>query len=869
MLVFFLFSLALQLAAAIWALVLVRRTGHHRGWLFFCLALLAIAARRISFLVSWLRLPPEAAGSSHYAVEAVFWVAVSLLLLLAVAFTGRLFTQLWEERQLLAAGQALLSEERQRLFELLQRLPVGVVVETAGGVVFANSTLCQMLRKGEGALLRRPLAELVAEEDLQQLNQLGKGTSNGFARSELRLRHADGSFLWVSARQHRGVWKGEPAVFWVFADVSEQRQREAEKAATEALFSQGPVVLIRWQPAPSRSVAFVSDNIRAWGFDPQALMADPDPFSKWAHPEDRQRVQEEAQGHFAGGADSWSQSYRLVCPDGKLRWVLDRTVVVRDAQGQVVAFDGYLLDVTEALEAARTLEEQRARYAAALEATGEVTYDWDVTTGEIQWNRNVLKAFGYSPEEMGGIGAWEERIHPEDRPRVDQALRSSLATGEPFEAAYRFRRANGSYAFVLDRGMVQRNAQGQPVRMVGAMADLSERKRLEEQLALSQRLEALGQLAGGMAHDFNNLLTAIMSTLDLAERKLEAPHPVRADLEAVRASSQRAADLVSKMLAFARRQVIEPQPLDLNGHLQRMMDVLRRVLPETIRLDFIPGRQLGTILADPTQLDQVIFNVALNASDAMPQGGVLTIETENVLINGDYVARHPWAKEGRYVLLSISDTGVGMDEATRQRAFEPFFTTKEPGKGTGLGLATVYGIVKQHDGMVQLYSELGKGTTVKIYWPIVERRAVDVGTKVGGPVRGGKETILLVEDEKVVREALATSLGDLGYRVCTAEDGQAAWELLQEKGFAVDLVVTDVVMPRMGGWELYERAHRAAPHVLFLFSTGYSENAVHTNFVKKEGVYLITKPYGLDTLARKVREILDKKAANPNLSDER
>lgn len=858
MLVLFLLSLALQLAAAVWALWLVRRTGHHRGWLFLALALLAMTARRIAFLASWLRLAPSAAGSSIYAVDAIFSLAISVLLLLALAFTGRFFTGLWEERQLLAAGQVRLREERERLSALLQRLPVGVVVETAGGVVFANATLCQMLRKEESALLGRPLAELVAEEDQQQLQQLQRMTGDGPGGSELRLRPADGSLLWVAARQHRGVWKGEPAAFWVFADVSEQEQHEAEKAATEALFSQGPVVLIRWRPAPSRSVAFVSGNIRDWGFDPQALMADPDSFYKWVHPEDRQRVQEEAQGHFAGGANSWSQYYRLLCADGKVRWVFDRTVVVRDAGGRMVAFDGYLLDVTEALEAAKKLEEQQARYAAALEATGEVVYDWDVATGEIQWNRNVLNAFGYTPEEMGGIEEWKERIHPEDRPRVEQALRSSLATGEPFESEYRFRRTNGSYAHVLDRGMVQRNAQGQPVRMVGAMADLSELKRLEQQAALAQRLEALGQLAGGMAHDFNNLLTAIMSTLDVAERKLEAQHPVRADLESVRASSQRAADLVSKMLAFARRQVIEPQPLDLNGHIQKMMDMLRRVLPETIRVDFIPGRQLGTILADPTQLDQVILNLAVNSRDAMPQGGVLTIETENVLINGDYVARHPWAKEGRYVLLSISDTGLGMDEATRQRAFEPFFTTKEPGKGTGLGLATVYGIVKQHDGMVQLYSEPGKGTTVKVYWPIVERRAVDVGTKVEGPVRGGKETILLVEDEQVVREALATSLGDLGYRVLTAEDGQAAWELLQQRGFGVDLVVTDVVMPRMGGWELYERVHEVAPQVRFLFSTGYSENAVHTNFVKKEGVFLITKPYGLDSLARKVREILDR-----------
>jgi PAS domain S-box-containing protein len=860
MLALLLLALVLQVAAGLWALGLLRRAGFHSGWLFLALGLLLMAGRRVALLVSWVQAPAPFASSPHWWQEAILSSVISLLLLAGVVATGKFFSHLWQERQSLAAGHAQLANLRQRWEELLARLPVGVVVEKEGGIAFANVTFCRMLGLSAEKLQGQPLASFVYGEDQEKLGQAPEHSSDGLGSLELRLLRREGSPLWAAARRVRGFWQSELAEFWVFADITERKQREAERAATEALFSQGPVVLMRWRPAPARNVAFVSENIRAWGFDPQALMADPEAFYKWAHPEDRQRVQEEAQGYFAAGAESWSQSYRLVCPDGKVRWIFDRTVVLRDAAGQVLGFDGYLLDVTEAVETARQLAAERTRFGAALEATGQVTYDWDILSGHLAWNRNLQRAFGHSPESLAHIDQWAERIHPQDRQRVEQALAASLATGEPFEVEYRFQRANGSYAHVLDRGVVERDEKGQPVRMVGAMVDLSEVHKLQEQLALSQRLEALGQLAGGMAHDFNNLLTAILSTLDMAERKLTGEHPLREDLGAVRAAALRAAELVRSLLAFARRQVVELQPVDLNVCLQKTMDILRRLLPETIRLDFIPGRQLGTVMADPAQLDQVLVNLAVNARDAMPEGGVLTVETENVLINGEFVAKHPWAKEGRYVLLSVSDTGVGMDEVTRQRAFEPFFTTKEPGKGTGLGLSTVYGIVKQHQGLIHLYSEPGKGTTFKIYLPIVERRAVDVGPKVEGAVRGGKETILLVEDEEVVRNVLATSLAELGYQVFTAEDGQVAWELLQARNFAVDLVVSDVVMPRLGGWELYQKVHEAAPSVLFLFSTGYSENAVHTNFVKKEGVYLITKPYGLDSLARKVREILDLRA---------
>jgi len=847
-------SLLLQLAAAFWALFAMRRTGLLRPWLLLATALLLMAARR----VVTLRQVVLQAGAvpEHLAVDVAFSALIAAVLLAAVIFAQRALVQLAQQRKELAAAREMASAERQRLAQLVRALPVGVVVEGPEGIAFANAYALALFGLEDWQARGTRFASYLHPEDRTAFEKALQGSS-GSSRVQVRALAADGSVRTLGVRCQKAVWEGKPALVVTFADITEQLAEQTERETLGALFAEGPVVLMEWAPPPSRACLRVSDNVRQWGFDPQALLREGRSFHEYVHPEDRQRLAGEAAEYFARGEAGWVQEYRLLCPDGQALWVLDRTVVSRDHQGQVVGFRGYLLDITEQVAARQLLEAERARYAAVLEATREVVYDWDMASGNILWNRNVLPCFGYTQQAMGGIAQWEERIHPEDRARVLEALQATVEEGKPFEVEYRFQRANGSYAHVYDRGIVERDAQGRPVRMVGAMADLTALRELQQQLATAQRLEALGQLAGGVAHDFNNLLTAIYGSLDLLERKLPTTSPVRQDLAPIRQAAERAATLTRQLLTFARRQVMEPQPLDLNAHIQGTVGMLQRVIPENIRVEFIPGRQLGTVYADPVQLDQVLMNLVVNARDAMPNGGVITIETENVLVNGEFVAKHPWAKEGRYVVLSVSDTGVGMDEATRNRIFEPFFTTKEPGKGTGLGLATVYGIVKQHDGMIHVYSEPGKGTTFKVYLPIVERRAVEVGPKLEGPVVGGSETVLLVEDEKEVREILAQVLASLGYQVLTAQDGLEALALLEARQFAVDLVVSDVVMPGLGGWELYQKVQERAPGVLFLFSTGYSENAVHVNFHKKEGVFLITKPYGLDAFARKVRQVLD------------
>ncbi|MBI4914949.1 MAG: GAF domain-containing protein [Acidobacteria bacterium] len=385
-----------------------------------------------------------------------------------------------------------------------------------------------------------------------------------------------------------------------------------------------------------------------------------------------------------------------------------------------------------------------------------------------------------------------------------------------------------------------------------------ERKRLEDRLRLSQRIEALGQLAGGVAHDFNNLLMAILGSTELLQKRHSQDGEAGAELDTIHRSVRRASELTRGLLAFARRQVLEAVPLDLDQVIPQFLPILRRVIPENISIDFRPNGRLGTVRADRNQIDQILMNLCVNSRDAMSGGGRIAIQTRNVTLGDDYVTTHPWSRPGDYVLLSVRDNGAGMDAHTLRHIFEPFFTTREPGKGSGLGLATVYGIVKQHDGLIDVDSQVGGGTTVNVYLPRVEGVPSELEPTDSRPVSGGSETILVVEDEAEVRRIVLEVLAGLGYRVLEASDGVEALEQLRSGTARVDLVITDVIMPRMGGRELFEAAAALTWRPRFLFSSGYGETLVNSGVAGSERAAFIAKPYGIDDLARKVRELLER-----------
>ena len=384
-----------------------------------------------------------------------------------------------------------------------------------------------------------------------------------------------------------------------------------------------------------------------------------------------------------------------------------------------------------------------------------------------------------------------------------------------------------------------------------------ERSRMEQQLQQAQKLDSMGRLAGGVAHDFNNLLTVINGYADLLLRELKEGDPIRPSLAEMRQAGERGAELTRQLLAFSRQQPIDPKPVDLNRLVADSETMLRRLMGEDIEVVTIPGDSLGCVIADAGQLNQMLMNLAVNARDAMPDGGKLLIETSNAELDASYAGAHPGVTPGRYVLLAVTDNGIGMDEETKQRVFEPFFTTKEAGKGTGLGLSNVYGIVKQNGGSIWAYTEQGQGTTFKIYLPRVERiAAAGQAPKPVATVLHGSETILLVEDEAAVRGLAAKVLSSYGYRVLEGSHGDEALLLAERHPEPIDLLLTDVIMPGMTGRELAERMKPSRPQMKVLYMSGYSGNAIARRGILDPGVAYIPKPFTESALASKVREVL-------------
>ena len=545
----------------------------------------------------------------------------------------------------------------------------------------------------------------------------------------------------------------------------------------------------------------------------------------------------------------------------------DGTVFFVDVVAYDVTWDGraarllIAADASERVRSEAALRESEERLRLVLRASNDAVYDWDVPSGRVHLTGGGT--FGYSSaEDEYDISWWEERVHPDDRARVEATLQAAIAgDAESWTEEYHFLRADGVYAAVLDRGLIVRAPDGRSTRMIGCMADLTERRRLEDQLRQSQKMEAVGRLAGGVAHDFNNVLTVVKSFSEFLLEDLDKLDPRRSDVEEIAKAADRAAALTRKLLAFSRKQVMRPEPLDLNTVVAGMEKMLQRLLGEDMHIVTALASDLLTVEADPSSIEQVILNLAVNARDAMPDGGILTIATRNDVLERIDTA---WAiRAGPYAALSVSDTGHGMDVATQARVFEPFFTTKPQGQGTGLGLAMVYGIVKQSGGHVVVQSRPGEGTTFTVYLPQRTDAAVaaDVLKPAGEPTprprTGGGETVLVVDDEEAVRSSTRRALERAGYAVIPATDGADALRLLTESDDAVHLVVTDVVMPGLGGRELVGRLKIMRPDLRVLFVSGYTEEGVRKQGVLQPGAAYLEKPFTPERLLRKVREVLD------------
>jgi PAS domain S-box-containing protein len=523
--------------------------------------------------------------------------------------------------------------------------------------------------------------------------------------------------------------------------------------------------------------------------------------------------------------------------------------------------------VVAQLELRRHLAEQQRlqregveRFQLLARATNDAVYDWNFATNEIWWNEGVRTLWGIHPDDIATIHAWGAHIHPDDRKRVETTLYGVIQSGRRYWTdEYRFLCSDGRYADILDRGYVIHD-DGKPVRMIGAMLDITERRRLEVQLRQSQKMEAIGQLSGGVAQDFNNLLTVIQVNASLIARA-KSLGAVKEHADDIVAASDRAAALTRQLLMVSRKQVMQPTVVDVNDVVRNILRILERALGEHITLAAHCSTELPLVKADVGLLEQVLLNLALNARDAMPSGGHLTIATGEKNVVDGQALRGFDVRPGPHVFVSVTDTGVGIDPDVLPHIFEPFFTTKDVGKGSGLGLATVYGIIRQHHGWIDVASTSGGGTTFCFYLPATAERlaTASVHTADDAELPGGSETILVVEDEDALRALVVGLLAKCGYRVLAARSGVDALAQWPQLRGTVQLLVTDIVMPGgINGRELAARMRVDDPDLCVVYTSGYSAAQVGSAEPLVEGDNFLHKPFQPNQLARIVRDVLDR-----------
>ncbi len=521
---------------------------------------------------------------------------------------------------------------------------------------------------------------------------------------------------------------------------------------------------------------------------------------------------------------------------------------LRDAEGRVTHVVERIRDVTERKATESALLESERALSTLLGNLPGMAYrcrnDHQYTMVFV--SRGCFELTGHPPEDLlhNAKLAYADLIVPDDRDRIWTTIQVALARREPFEFEYRIRTAGGAERWVWERGVGVFDADGELLRLEGFISDITEREELRAQFQQSQKMEAIGQLAGGIAHDFNNLLQIISGYAEMLSDTLDAGSEAGGYLAAIQRAERRAEGLIKQLLAFSRRQILEPSVIDLNELAGGLLEMIDRVIGEHIVLTFTPGEGLGPVRADTGQVEQVVVNLCINARDAMPQGGQLAIRTSDVVLTEE--------RPGRYAMIEVADSGVGMDRATLAQAFEPFFTTKEVGQGTGLGLAMVYGVVRQHNGIVRVESEPGCGTTFRIYFPVVAEISGERPSTGDRSAAGGSGTILIAEDDESVAALARQTLEAAGYEVLVARDGEQTTELFDRHADRIALVMLDLVMPRRSGQAVHDHIRRLAPRTPILFSTGYSTESVHLGTLRQPYTELIRKPYQRDALLAKI-----------------
>lgn len=762
-----------------------------------------------------------------------------------------------------------LRERKEQLRTIFEASLAGIIlVNPQGTILFANNRMAEMLGMPLGQLISSSYSQHIHEKERQAGDNLMWQLIQGDIQSVEIERHylrADGSDFWglLSGKRLENPDGTLRALVGIISDITDRKQsEEALRTSRNLLHSvlENVPTRVFWKDSESRYLGCNTAFARDAGFaHPEELLSKDDFQMGWREQAELYRADDRQV--MDSGTPKIGIEEPQTTPDGRMICLCTSKVPLRDAENRVVGLLGIYEDITERKLADKALRESENRLRFALEGTNDGLWDVQMKTGTTYLSPRGCEMLGYQPDEACEVAtAWADLVHPDDLPLTNERLQAHLEGRTPiFEVEQRLRMKSGDWKWVLARGkVVYRDEDGVPLRMTGTHTDLSEQKKLQEQLSQAQKMEAVGRLAGGVAHDFNNMLNVILGHAELALIKEAASPALREHLEQIQKAAVRSAEIVSQLLAFARKQTITPRVLDLNESVETMLKMLRRLIGEGIELAWLPAKVLWPVRMDPSQIDQILTNLCVNARDAVSGAGKITIETANKTFDTAFCSGHKGFVPGKYVLLTVSDDGCGMNKETLSMIFEPFFTTKGLGEGTGLGLAMVYGIVKQNGGFIDVYSEPNQGTSFKIYLP--RHLGKEEQSLISGPmepIESVHETVLMVEDEPALLDLGKQLLEMQGYRVLAAATPGEAIRLAEEHIGEIRLLLTDVVMPEMNGRELAQKLLSLYPGLKSLFMSGYTADIIAHHGVLDEGMYFIQKPFSLDALMAKVRETLD------------
>ena len=747
-------------------------------------------------------------------------------------------------------------ESLQTFFNTLEDLVF--VFEPEGRILFANPAAQNQLGYTPAELAGMTALDLHPPEQRQEAAKLLADLIAGkIMICPIPLQARDGTRILVETKVLHGQWRGKKVLFGISHDITRhklaeenQRQLAEVNQMLQTVMDTIPVRIF-WK---NKDLVYLGCN-RLFAEDagrksPEDILGETDYNLGWR--EQAELYRKDDREVIRSGNSKLGYEEQQTAPDGKQLWLRTSKIPLRDINNRIVGILGTYEDITERKQA----EAELNRLMTAIEQTPESVVITD-TEGRILYVNPVFeRVTGYSRAEVIGQNPRLLKSNRQDS-AFYRELWAKISAGEVWRGRFINKKKDGAL-FTEDAVIAPvRDEKGAVTNYIAIKRDISHELELEVQYRQTQKIDSIGLLAGGVAHDFNNILAVICGHTDLALAQLSPDAPLRSNLECIQESAERAANLTRQLLAFARRQVIEPRRINLNELIVNLNKMLHRLIGEDIKLVTQTAPDLGQIKADPGQIEQVLLNLVVNARDAMPDGGTLTIRTDNVTLDEDYARRH-LVTPGDYVMVSVSDTGVGMTDEVKQHIFEPFFTTKEQGKGTGLGLATCFGIIQQSNGHIHSESQVDKGTQFKIYLPRVQGVEESISSReVPVSLPQGTETILLAEDEPSLRQLMARVLRTQGYTVLEAADGHEALALAQANGAKIQLLLTDVIMPGLSGKTLAEWLGQVNPAVRVLFISGYINNNAVRDAMSKPGTFFLQKPFNPLNLAEKVREVIE------------